>query len=165
VSSAVPICKSITDDDLIRLRAVADYQFGAGCGEALIPDEVAVIKSRKTGKVKGIYYKKNLLATLRPSDGYLALSVEGACLLKKALNPPGYRIIVQDEVLGFIKQGRNLFSKHIISADLKIRPGDEVIITDSRDHVVAVGRATLNGTEMNRFKIGIAAKVRKGTDG
>jgi predicted RNA-binding protein (TIGR00451 family) len=160
----VPICSSITDDDLIRLRAVADYQFGAGCGRALIPDRVVVIKSRKTDKVKGIYYNNNLLATLRPSDGYLALSIDGACLLTKKLQPPSYRIVVQNEVLNYIKQGRNLFSKHIISADLKIRPGEEVIITDSRDHVMAVGRATLNGTEMKRFKIGIAAKVRKGTE-
>jgi len=160
-----PTCRQITDDDLIRIRAVADYQFGAGCGEALIPDRIAGIRSRKTGKVKGIYHKGRLLATLRPSDGYLALSVDGARLLVKALNPPRYRIVVQDDVLGFIKQGRNLFSKHVVSADPEIRPGEEVLITDSRDHVVAVGRATLNGTEMKRFKIGLAAKVRKGTEG
>ncbi|MDD1766353.1 MAG: hypothetical protein LUQ00_00330 [Candidatus Methanomethyliaceae archaeon] len=160
-----PTCRQITDDDLIRIRAVADYQFGAGCGEALIPDRIAVIKSRKTGKVKGIYHKGRLLATLRPSDGYLALSVDGARLLVKVLNPPRYRIVVQDDVLDFIKQGRNLFSKHVVSADPEIRPGEEVLITDSRDHVVAVGRATLNGTEMKRFKIGLAAKVRKGTEG
>lgn len=165
MSSAAPTCRQITDDDRIRIKAVADYQFGAGCGEVLFPNRVAVIRSRKTGKVKGIYHKGRLLATLRPSDGYLALSVDGARLLVKALNPPRYRIVVQDDVLAFIKQGRNLFSKHVVSADPEIRPGEEVFITDSRDHVVAVGRATLNGTEMKRFKIGLAAKVRKGSEG
>ncbi|MDD1764393.1 MAG: hypothetical protein LUQ46_00065, partial [Candidatus Methanomethyliaceae archaeon] len=132
-----PTCRQITDDDLIRIRAVADYQFGVGCGEALISDRIAVIRSRKTGKVKGIYHKGRLLATLRPSDGYLALSIDGARLLVKVLNPPRYRIVVQDDVLAFIKQGRNLFSKHVVSADPEIRPGEEVLITDSRDHVVA----------------------------
>lgn len=162
MSSAAPTCNHTTNDDLIRIKAVADYQFGAGCGEALIPDNVVVIRSRKTGKVKGIYHKGRLLATLRPSDGYLALSVDGARLLVKTLNPPRYRIVVQDDVLDFIKQGRNLFSKHVVSADPKIRPGEEVLITDFRDRVIAVGRATLNGTEMKRFKKGLAAKVRKG---
>ena len=162
MSSAAPTCSQVTNDDLIRIRAVADYQFGSGCGKALFPDEVMVIRSRKTGKVKGIYYKGKLLATLRPSDGYLALSVDGACRLTKALYPPRYRVVVQDDVLEFIKQGRNLFSKHVISADPEIRPGEEVLITDSRDHVVAVGRAVLNGVEMKRFKTGLAVKVRVG---
>jgi len=162
VSSVAPTCRQITDDDLIRIRAVADYQFGSGCGEAFFPDGVMVIKSRKTGKVKGIYHKSKLLATLRPSDGYLALSVDGACRLTKSLYPPRYRVVVQDDVLEFIKQGRNLFSKHVVSADPEIRPGEEVLITDSRDHVVAVGRAVLSGREMKRFKTGLAAKVRRG---
>ena len=159
---SAPTCRQVTDDDLIRIRAVADYQFGAGCGEVLFPNGVMVIKSRKTGKVKGIYHKGKLLATLRPSDGYLALSVAGACQLTKALDPPRYRVVVQGDVLEFIKQGRNLFSKHVASADSDIRPGEEVLITDSKDHVVAVGRAFLNGREMKWFKTGLAAKVRRG---
>jgi predicted RNA-binding protein (TIGR00451 family) len=165
VSSAAPTCRQIIDDDLIRIKAVADYQFGAGCGETLFPNGVTAIKSKKTGKIKGIYHNDRLLATLRPSDGHLALSVDGARLLTRALDPPRYRIIVQDSVLDFIKQGRNLFSKHIVSVDTEIRPGEEVLITDSKDHVVAVGRAILNGAEMKRFKIGLAAKVRKGSEG
>ena len=40
--------------------------------------------------------------------------------------------------------------------------GEEVIITDSKDRVVAVGRSALNGIEMKRFKIGLAVKVRRG---
>ena len=160
----VPICKPISDDDLTRIRAVADYQFGAGAGEALFPEGLMVVKSRKTGKVKSIFLNGGLLATLKPSDGFFAMNIEGACRLAKALPIPRYRVIVMDDVLEFIKRGMNLFAKHVFSADPEIRPGEEVLITDSKDRVIAVGRAMLNGIEMKRFKIGLAVKVRRGED-
>ena len=154
----------ISDDELIRIRAVADYQFGEGCGTHLFPQGTTAIKSRKTGKVKSIYHGNHLLATLKPSDGYLALSLDGANRLRKALSSPKYRIVVQDDVAEFIRQGRNLFAKHVVEADHDIRPGEEVLITDSDDQILAVGRAMLNGSEMKRFKTGLAAKVRKGVE-
>jgi len=164
VASTAPISDRMDAEDLTRARAVADYQFGSGCGRQLFPNGVTAIKSRKTGKVKGIYYKGNLLATLRPSDGYLALSIDGASRLMKALDPPRYRVVVQDDVAEFIREGRNLFAKHVASADPEIRPGEEILITDSRDRLLAVGRAVLNGAEMERFKLGLAVKVRRGTE-
>jgi predicted RNA-binding protein (TIGR00451 family) len=162
MQSAVPTCKPIAEDELVRIRAVADYQFGAGSGDGLFPIGVLVVRSRKTGKVKSIFYDGKLLATLKPNDGFLAMSVDGANRLVKAIPQPRYRGVVINDVLDFIKQGRNLFAKHVLSADPEIRPGEEVIITDSKDRVVAVGRAALNGIEMKRFKIGLAVKVRRG---
>lgn len=159
-----PICNPVADDDLIRIRAVADYQFGAGCGEELFPETVRVVKSRKTGKVKGIYLGDELLATLKPSDGFLAMSTPGGVRLARALPPPRYRVVVIDDVLEFIKEGRNLFAKHVLASDPEIRPGEEVLITDSKDRVIAVGRAALSGEEMKRFKIGLAVKTRRGEE-
>jgi len=164
VAPAAPTCSELIGEDLIRIRAVADYQFGGGAGKVLFPLGVLGIKSRKTGKVKAIYYKGRLLGTLKPSDGYLALSYEGGLRLSRVIKPPRYRIVVQEEVLDFIRSGRNLFSKHVVSADPKIRPGEEVLITDSGDTLLAVGRAVLAGFEMKRFKIGLAARVRKGME-
>lgn len=159
---AEPTYSPISTDDLIRVRAVADYQFGKGVGETLFPDDIEAVKSRKTGKVKAIYEKGILLATLKPSDGYLALAIEGAKRLKVALKFPSYRVAVLDEVVDVIKEGRNVFAKHVILADPNIRPGEEVLVTNPRDEIIAVGRAVLNGEEMKRFKIGLAVKVRKG---
>jgi predicted RNA-binding protein (TIGR00451 family) len=159
---AAPICRPISDDDLTRIRAVTDYQFGAGTGEVLFPEGLMVVKSRKTGKVKSIFYNGALLATLKPNDGLLAMNIDGACRLAKVLQIPKYRVVAIEEVLELIKQGRNLFAKHVLSADPEIRPGEEVLITDSKDRIIAVGRAMLNGIEMKRFKIGLAVKVRRG---
>lgn len=161
---AGPTSNPASEEDLIRIRAVADYQFGRGCGARIFLENISVIKSRKTGKVKGIYHQGRLLATLRPSDGYLALGLEGAVRIASSLKPPRYRVVVMDDVSEFIKNGRNLFAKHVQSADPEIRPGEEVLITDTKDHILATGRAILNGKEMKRFKIGLAVKVRKGAE-
>jgi uncharacterized protein with predicted RNA binding PUA domain len=160
---AGPTSDPASREDIIRIRAVADLQFGKGCGCKVFPEGVTVIRSRKTGKVKGIYHQGRLLATLRPADGYLALGPEGAIRVARSLKPPKYRVVVIEEVAEYIKKGRNLFAKHVLSADPEIRAGEEVLVTDTADHVIATGRAALTGKEMKCFKIGLAVKVRKGT--
>ncbi|MCC6012884.1 MAG: pseudouridine synthase [Candidatus Verstraetearchaeota archaeon] len=155
---------NITKDELIKIRAIADLQFGKGCGQILFPEEVMVIRSKRTGKIKNIYHNGKLLATLRTNDGYLALSIEGAKRLILALPYPKYRVCVKDEAIEFLKKGRNLFSKHVLICDEEIRPGEEVIIVDSKGNVIAVGKSLLSGREMMRFKNGIAVKVRSGVD-
>ena len=160
---AAPISDKATPEELIRLRSVADYQFGRGAGMALFPDEVSVVRSRKTGKIKGVVLNHELLATLKPSDGYLALSVPGGIRLLRAFQKPRHRVVVADEVAEFIKDGRNLFAKHVVEVDSGIRPGEEVIITDTKGNLLAVGKAMLSGKEMKQFKKGLAVNVRRGT--
>lgn len=158
-------CNLITKDELIRIRAVADIQFGKGCGKALFPeDDIIVTRSKKTGKVKNIYHNGKLIATLRPKDGFLALSIEGARRLISFLPKDRYVVVAKDEAIEFVKKGRNLFSKHVLKCDQEIRPGEEVIVTDGKGNVIGVGRAILNGKEMGRFKNGVAVKIRSGVD-
>lgn len=160
-----PTCDLITKEELIRIRAVANIQFGRGCGKILFPeDELMVTRSKRTGKVKNIYYNGKLIATLRPKDGFLALSLEGAKRLASFLPGNRYKVFVKDEAVEFVKKGRNLFSKHVASCDQEIRPGEEVIVMDNRGNVIAVGKAILNGKEMGRFMNGIAVKIRSGID-
>ncbi|MGC8936412.1 MAG: PUA domain-containing protein [Candidatus Methanomethylicaceae archaeon] len=162
MSSVEHICSPISQEELIRIRAVADFQFGRGCGSLLFPEIVSVIRSKKTGKVKNIYYRNQLLATLRPKDGYLALSLEGAKRLTSIIPPPKYRVLPREDVIDFLKKGRNLFAKHVIDCDPEIRPGEEVIVSDQEGNIIAVGKAVLAGFEMKRFKNGVAVKIRKG---
>ena len=69
---------------------------------------------------------------------------------------------MQDEVASFIENGGDVFAKHVIDADEEIRPMEEVIILNSRNEVIAVGRALLSGIEMHEFTRGVAVKVRRG---
>ena len=69
---------------------------------------------------------------------------------------------IQEEAVPFVTEGRSVFAKHVIEADSEIRPQEEVIVVDSKDRVVAVGRAILTGEEMRAFKKGVAVRVRRG---
>ena len=147
--------------DLKRIRAVADYQFGPGAGEALFPDEVDIVKSRRTGRIKHIYLRGSLLATMRAEDGLLSLTISGAERLSPILGER-YKVVITEEAAPFVAEGRSAFAKHVIKADPGIRAGDEVLIVAPDGRLLAVGRAVLSGREMVVFKRGVAVKVRAG---
>ena len=147
---------------LRRIRAVADYQFGRGVGEELFPDGVKLTFSPRTGRVRHIYLNDVLLATIRPSDGLLALTVEGAKRLLKVLPPPRMRVVVDQRLAPLIAEGKDVEAAWVKSVDPDIRPKDEVLVVDPADRPLAVGRAVLSGAEMLSFKAGLAVKVRRG---
>jgi 7-cyano-7-deazaguanine tRNA-ribosyltransferase len=149
---------------LQKIRSVANYQFATGVGEALFPDDVEISFSKRTGKIRYIYLHGKLLATLRAKDGMLALTVEGAKRLVEGVQKPRFRVVVRDDVASFISAGKDVFAKHVVNADPEIRPKEEVVVTDSRDEVLAVGRSVLTGEEMLAFKRGVAVRVRRGAE-
>lgn len=151
------------DRDLRRVRGVAEYQFGPGSGGALFPDGVSFELSKRTGKVRFIRLG-DVLASLRPTDGMLTLTIAGAERLVSGVNPLGCTVTVLDDVGEFISQGKNVFAKHVVDAGAGIRPGDEVIVLDSKKRVLAVGRALLTREEMLAFGVGVAVRTRRGRD-
>lgn len=151
--------------DLQRIRGVANYQFGSEIGQKMFPDGVRIAHSRNTGRIKYIYLNRILLATLRPTDGTLSLTIAGARRLMHLVDYPRFRVVVHEDVEGFIVDGRNVFARHVVMADREIRPGEEVVVTNSEDEVLAVGKALLAGREMSAFNRGVAVKVRRGIGG
>jgi uncharacterized protein with predicted RNA binding PUA domain len=80
------------------------------------------------------------------------------------MKKPPRVVVVRDDVAEFIRAGRNVFAKHVVSADSSIRPQDEVIVIREKRQLLAVGRAVLAGWEMTQFKRGIAVKTRRGVE-
>ena len=152
---------SVTMAELRKLRAVANYQFGGRTGEILFDRTVKIFHSSRTGRMKQLYRRGKLLATLRPSDGLIALSVHGA---QRLLRNGQFQSIVtiDSDVAHLIKQGKNVFAKHVKRAGSDIRPEDEVIVVDESGKLLAVGRANLSSEEMLQFKRGSAVRVRRG---
>ncbi|MBU2560366.1 tRNA guanosine(15) transglycosylase TgtA, partial [archaeon] len=56
----------------LKLRAIADYQFGSGAGEALMRGATA--KWARTDRIRSVYSGSELIATLRAHDGFLTLT-------------------------------------------------------------------------------------------
>lgn len=150
--------------DLQKIRSVADYQFGRGVGAALFPEGVEMTHSRRTGRIRHVCLEGVLLATLRPRDGMFSLTIAGARRMASTLPPPRMRVVVREDVERFIAEGGNAFAKHVVGADPEIRPREEVIVTNSRGEVLAVGRALLTGREMLAFKRGVAVRTRRGAE-
>ena len=151
----------LQDSARTRVQVIADFQFGRGAGEALFPEGCEVILSR-TGRVRQISLDGKRLATVRAKDGRFTLGIDGALRLLSFLPHPAYRVVVTGEVADFIRQGKNTFAKHVIAADPVIRAGDEVMVVDSDDQLLATGSSVLSGDEMLRFNYGVAVKVRQG---
>ena len=149
-------------DALQKIRSVADYQFGRGVGAKLFPDGVNIVYSKNTGKIRHIHLNEELLATLRPTTGLFILTIAGAKRLIHEVNPLRYWVKVNDEAEPFVSKGRSAFAKHVTAADTEIRPNNEVTVINSKNQVLAVGRALLSGEEMKKFSRGIAVRVRRG---
>jgi len=149
---------------LRKLVGVGNYQFGQGMGSVLFNRKMRIECSRKTGRVRHIYDHDRLIATLRPKDGYLALTPHAANIILSKVGHPPHLVVVQTEVSDAIKAGGDVFAKHIVSADRDLRAGEEVIVTDEEGLLLGVGAATLSGREMCAFKRGVAVKLRRGLD-
>lgn len=151
-----------TWQDLRKLRGIANYQFGKRLGNVLFTSSVQVTRSGKTDKIRLIYRDGKLISTLRARDGFLALTPHGASIILDSMREPPRLVQVRSDVAEFIKAGRNVFAKHVVTAESSIRPQDEVIVVDEKRRLLAVGRAALAGFEMTQFKRGIAVKTRRG---
>jgi uncharacterized protein with predicted RNA binding PUA domain len=147
---------------LRKIRSIANYQFGKGVGEKLFPDNVEVIFSKRTKRIRHIYLDGKRLATLRPTDGMFSLTVAGAKRILNGVKHPKLWVRVSREAAPFVAKGKSVFAKHVVDADEEIRPREEVIVVDEKGEVLAVGRAVLTGAEMKAFKYGVAVRVRWG---
>jgi uncharacterized protein with predicted RNA binding PUA domain len=146
-----------------KVRSVADYQFGKGVGALLFPDNIEIVLSPRTGRIRYLNINGERLATLRPTEGMLSLSIKAAKFMTE--NTPSAKcfVIVQNDVAQYIAAGGDVFAVHVVKVDDEIGAKDEVIILDEDKHVLAVGRAVLSSGEILAFKTGVAVKVRHGS--
>jgi uncharacterized protein with predicted RNA binding PUA domain len=148
---------------LKRVRTIADYQFGRGAGEVLFPDNVE-FQFSATKRVRQILLDKNRLATVRARDGMLTLSIDGARRLHEFAKYPGLRVVVNGDAAPFVAKGKTAFARHVVSVDPDIRAGEEVLVVDEADRLIATGKAVLSAIEMLSFKKGRAVDVRNGIE-
>ena len=152
------------ENALTRIRSTADYQFGKGVGAKLFPENVEVEYSKATGRIRYVHLNGIRLATLRPTNGLLSLSITAAQTIAENRDSAKCFVTIQNDVSKYIKDGGDVFATHVVAVDEQIRPKDEVIILDENQHVLAVGRAVLSADEMLAFKTGVAVKVRHGIE-
>ena len=157
----LPVAK-VSDFD--KLKSIADYQFGAGCGTALFgdnPDNIEIEKSRKTGKVRHVYEDGENIVNMRASDSFLMLAPLGAKRLHNHLEYPRCRVVVSKDSEPYAVDGKSVFNKFVVECDRNIRRNDDVLIVNESDELLAVGKSLLSSYEIRDFTTGQAIKTRK----
>jgi uncharacterized protein with predicted RNA binding PUA domain len=140
---------------------MVDYLFGRGVARALPKQNLHLVYSRRSGRVKLVFHGERLLATVKP-NGAMALTLYGAELLARVQKFRENCVTVVDETAEFVHGGRSVFCKFVTSAGRNVLPRSEVAILDSKGNVLGVGTAVLNGKVMKQFKSGAAVKIRAG---
>ena len=148
--------------DLEKVRKIADFQFGMGAGKIIFPEGCRVTRSRSTGRIRGIFHEEKLIATQRAHDGFFTLSVDGARMLHSSTSMPKHRVVVTNDTAEFNARGFNVFFKFVVGNDPDILAGNEVLVVDENDTLVAVGKSVTSGSEIHFFKSGVAVKVHRG---
>ncbi len=144
---------------LKRARMIADLQFGRGAGEALFPDDTTYGLS-STKRLRYLYSGKERIATVRANDGLLTLSMLGAQRLHAHFTAPRLRVVASDDAAPFVAKGGNVFARHVLAVDHEIRAGEEVLVVDGQDQLLATGKAVLAPEEMLQMNRGVAVSIR-----
>jgi 7-cyano-7-deazaguanine tRNA-ribosyltransferase len=148
-------------DETYIVRAIVDYQFGAGSNQVLDNIPLQIERSPKTGILRRFLDGDGLLGTFRASDFIIVPSSRFAHILHKFLPNPKMRVEASDEAVPFVKQNKDLLAKFVIKADPLIRCGEEVLIVDEQDSYLNYGKSMLSVPEMLDFERGVAVRVRR----
>ena len=129
-------------------------------GHALTVGESGLrgIRSRSTGRLREFAHQ-NQPAFRIGNDGLPRPTWIGGGLLHRALAAPHLRVVVRDDAVPFVREGRSLFSRFAGAVDPEIVPGASVLLVDRHDDLLAVGRAELAAHEIGRLIRGPAVVV------
>ncbi|MHA2060634.1 MAG: PUA domain-containing protein [Candidatus Ranarchaeia archaeon] len=143
-----------------RARQIATYQFGEDIAKVIIPED-ADIQTNSSGKIRYIFQGGKHFATLRSTTGRFTISKNAVRHLPSSvIQASSLTLVILPDIEIDFKPGMSLFAKHVKSAKHTIRPGDEVLVINTKDQVICTGRALLSGREIENAKNGIAVRTR-----
>ena len=158
-------CSKPTKFEWKILEYLVAYQFTSYAISALYElqhYDPKICRSKTTNRIRQVVIKNGDIAiTIRASDYTIIPHTLFAKLLHKHLPFPLYRIVVVNEMVSDIMNGWTIFARHVLLADDNIRPGDEVLIVDEQDKLLAIGRTILGHQEMLTAVYGPAVAIRE----
>jgi 7-cyano-7-deazaguanine tRNA-ribosyltransferase len=163
-AEALPLPERAPRLDVARIEATAAMQFGRGAPEALLQAPLHLRKSATTGRVRNVLSREEHVLSVRAPDGLFTLKLAGARRLHAALPAPSLRVVVDADAAPFARQGKNVFARFVKGMDPELRPGDECLVVDQSDALLACGRVVLMADEVRSFQRGVAVDVREGIE-
>lgn len=158
---------SMTDEvkpkvrDIMKLRAIMEYQFGAGAGE-LLPDDLVVKRSRNTRRIRWLYVGGGMIAAVRASDHFILPHTWLAERLHSRFEYPRLRVVLEDDedAIGYVRTGKSVMCKFVKEVDMELRAGEECLIVDEQDNLVGNGTLALSPPEIMDYGYGMAVRPR-----
>lgn len=147
--------------DTKRVKAVASMQFGPDISNSLFQGEISLVKSKKTKKIRNVLVNGTHVLSMRASDGLFTLKLNGGLSIHKKSLSPRFRVVIVDDAVPFVKEGKSVFAKFVKTVDTTLRPYDECIVVSEDDEFLGVGQCILSPAEMNAFQFGQAVKIRE----
>lgn len=147
-------------EDIEKIRKIMNYQFGAGAEKILDKFSLRIKKSKATKRIRWIYAGKDMIASVRASDHFIIPHKTLAIELHNFFKFPKLRVVLKDEAIEFVKEGKSVFAKFISGVDGNLRVKDECLIVDKNDNLIKTGTLFLSPKECMDFKRGVAVMVR-----
>jgi 7-cyano-7-deazaguanine tRNA-ribosyltransferase len=143
-----------------KLRALFIHQWGRNAGGVVDLENLEVVLSKSTGKIKHIKLDDEILFTIVPTTGLVTPTYRGGQELLRVGIDDTYKVIMDSEVSQFVSSGKSALAKFVKHADGNLRAGEEVVVLDEAKNLLGTGRAVLSGKEMIAFNRGVAVMIR-----
>jgi len=115
-------------------------------------------RSRRTGRLRAMV-RDGQPQFVVGTDGVPRPTFRGATRLHTLLDLGRERVVVHEDAVPFVREGRSLFSTFVVQADPALVPGASALLVDERDSFLAAGRLVLAPHEMARLRRGVAVRV------
>jgi predicted RNA-binding protein (TIGR00451 family) len=142
-----------------QFSVMLDYEFGVGTSKALPREGLEFVYSKKSDRLKQVIHDDRLFATIRP-NGIISPTHYGATVLIKSKTYAQNTVVVEQDAVKFVSEGKSVFCKFVKSVGKHVLPSGEVAVLDPAGKVIAVGNARVHGDFMRQFKHGVAVKTR-----
>lgn len=141
-----------------HVESILSWTWGNEAAQRLLATPLRARHSRSTGRLREVLRGTQVLFVVG-NDGLPRPTFAGGEEMRSVLPAPRARVVAHADAVPFVREGRSLFSRHVVGADPELAPGDAVLVVDGEDHLLSVGRALLSGAEMGRFRRGVAVRA------
>jgi len=143
-----------------KLRALLIHQWGENAGAAAALEDMQIVLSKSTGKIRHCKIDDEILFTVVPTTGLLTPTFRGGQELLRVGLDDTYQVVIDSDVSEFVATGKSALAKFVKKANSNLRAGEEVLVLDEVQNLLGTGRAQISGSEMIAFNRGVAVQIR-----
>jgi predicted RNA-binding protein (TIGR00451 family) len=143
-----------------KFRALLINQWGDNAGEITDLEDLQIVLSKSTGKIRHCKSNGEILFTVVPTTGLLIPTYRGGQELLRVGLDDTYKVTIDSDVSEFVAAGKSALAKFVKNADSGLKAGEEVCVLDEVQNLLGTGKALISGQEMTTFNRGVAIQIR-----